>query len=217
MKKIYLFLIIMFVANSSTAQEQATTSEHYLFPEFQEGVVLMKSGRRNKASLNYHLVSHEMIFDKKGEKLALGWSDIVSIDTVFMGDRKFVLLNMNFVELLNNSTWTLYAEHKCKIRELGQPAGFGGRSETSAIRTHGGITANGYLYELELPNNYDISPYTHYWLKRKGKVKKFVNMKTLKKLYKRKKKQLESYINNYHIKYEEQEDLINLIQHMESI
>lgn len=216
MKKLYLVLTIILVANSFFAQEKSSTSAHYLFPEFKQGVVLMKSGKKNEALLNYNLVTQEMIFDQKGVKLAIGKDEVVFVDTVFLEGREFVLLDFKLVELLHNSTWQLYAEHNCKIRELGQSAGFGGTSETSAIRTHSSISAGGFLYELELPNNYKVDPYTHYWFNKNEKLKKIVNMKSLKKLYKSKRDLFNTFVDEHDVQYDNPKSIVELIEYLES-
>ena len=96
---------------------------HYIFPEFTQGVVLMKNGIRNEALLNYNSLTEQMIFEKKGKKLAIGMNELGFVDTVFVKDRKFIALNGVFVELLSQSKWDLYIEHECKMEEHGKSSG----------------------------------------------------------------------------------------------
>ena len=130
MKHIYIILIANVVFSSTYAQVKSVERPHYIFPEFTQGVVLLKSGVKNETSLNYNSLTEEMIFDKKGRKLAMAETDLALIDTVFIEDRKFIVLNGGFVELLYHSTCHLYAEHKGKLKEPGKPAGYGGTSKT---------------------------------------------------------------------------------------
>jgi hypothetical protein len=216
MKHIYFILIAILVFTSTNAQNKPEERPHYLFPEFTQGVVLMKSGVENETSLNYNSLTEEMIFDKKGRKLAMAETDLALTDTVFIKDRKFIVLNGGFVELLYHSTCHLYAEHKGKLKEPGKPAGYGGTSETSSISSHSSLRMGGLLYELKLPDGYKVKPYTVLWLEKKGALNKFVNMTQLKKLYKGKNDLFKTYVKKHGVKYRDQESIVQLIEYLES-
>ena len=216
MKHIYIILIANLVFSSSYAQDNSVERPHYLFPEFTQGVVLLKSGVKNETSLNYNSLTEEMIFDKKGRKLAMAETDLALIDTVFIEDRKFIVLNGGFVELLYHSTCHLYAEYKGKLKEPGKPAGYGGTSETSSISSQSSLRMGGLLYELELPAGYKVNPYTVLWLKKNGALNKLVNMKKLKKLYKGKNDLFKAYVKKHRVKYDNQESITQLIEYLES-
>jgi len=201
----------------TVAQEKVVKNSHYLFSEFTQGSVLMKTGISNKALLNYNRGTEEMLFEKNGTKLAIAKSDLVNIDTVFIGDKKLVVIDMKFVELLDQSSWQLYIEHRCKVRETGREAGFGTTSETSAIKSHSSISAVGGLYELDLPTRIKIEPYTQYWLGINGKVKKFVNLKALRKMYKSKSDLFKDYVKENDVQYDNLESVIQLIEYLEAI
>lgn len=216
MKRIYCILIANLIISSSYAQLKSVVKSHYLFPAFTQGVVIMKSGVKNEALLNYNTLTEEMVFKKADKKLAIPKSDIVFIDTVFIADRTFIVLDKQIVEILNDSKWHLYVVYKCKVQEKGQSSGFGGVSETAAINAHSSLITGGAFYELELPNNYKIEPYSFYWLKKNEELKKFVNMNTLKKLYKSKNTLFKTYVKNNNVKYGNQESIIQLIEYLES-
>lgn len=216
MKPIYCILIANLVFSSSYAQLKSVVRTHYIFPKFTQGVVLMKSGIKNEVSLNYNSVTEEMIFIKKGTKLAIAKTDLDYIDSVFVGKRKFIVLNKNFVELIHQSKWHLYIEHKCKLKEPGKSSGYGSTSETSAISSRSGVMLGGSFYELELPDGFKIEPYTYYWLKKNGELKRFANMTKLKKLYKGKKDLFKVYVKKHGVKYNNQESIIQLIKYLES-
>lgn len=216
MKNIYYILIANLIFSSSYAQQKSAVKTHYLFPEFTQGVVLMKSGVKNETSLNYNSVTEEMIFIKKGTKLAIAKTDLGYIDTVFIKKRKFIVLDKNFVELLNHSKWHLYVEYKCYLKKPGKSSGYGGKSETTAISSRSSVMLGGQFYGLELPNDYKIEPYSYYWLKKNGKLTRFANMTKLKKLYKGKKDLFKAYVKKHGVEYDNQESIIQLIEYLES-
>lgn len=202
---------------SSYAQPSFVENSHYLFPEFNQGVVLMKDGKRNNALLNYNALTEEMVFEKKGTKLAIGKNEIPLVDTVFISDRKFVTLDNKFVELIYHSKWELYIEHKCRLEEEGTPTGYGGTSQTSAARSISTLSMDGrVIYDLKLPDDYKTKPYDFYWLKKNAELHRFINLKELKKIFNDKKDLIKKYSKTHRLKYHDQECVIQLIGFLES-
>ena len=217
MKHFYCILISSLIFISSYAQSNYIETSHYLFPEFTQGVILMKAGTRNNAMLNYNSLTEEMIFENNGQKKAIGINEILLVDTVFIKDRKFVALNGKFVELVYHSKWDLYVEHKCKVEEQGKPAGYGGTSQTGAATSVSSLYTQGrVVYDLKLPDDYKTKPYSIYWLKKNGELYMFMNMRELKKLYEDKKELFKKYLKINRVKYQDQEGIIQLIGYMES-
>lgn len=205
------------IVSASYAQQNDMETSHYLFPEFTRGVILMKSGKRNDAVLNYNSLTEEMIFEKSGQKRAIGTNELLFVDTVFIEDRKFVVLNGKFVELAHHSTWDLFVEHKCKVEEAGKPAGYGGTSQTSAATSVSSLYSQGrVVYNLKLPDNYETKPYRVYWLKKNGEIYKFGSMRELKKLYKDRKDLYKKYLKTNRINYQDQERMIQFIEYLEA-
>ena len=217
MKHFYCILISSLIFISSYAQSNYIETSHYLFPEFTQGVILMKAGTRNNAMLNYNSLTEEMIFENNGQKKAIGINEILLVDTVFIKDRKFVALNGKFIELVYHSKWDLYVEHKCKVEEQGKPAGYGGTSQTGAATSVSSLYTQGrVVYDLKLPDDYKTKPYSIYWLKKNGELYMFMNMRELKKLYEDKKELFKKYLKINRVKYQDQEGIIQLIGYMES-
>ena len=177
----------------------------------------MKDGMVNTALLNYNSLTEEMIFDNNGQKRAIDINEILLVDTVFIKDRIFVVLNEKFVELLHHSKWDLYAEHKCKVEESGKPSGYGGSTQTGAATSVSSLYSQGrVLYDLKLPDEYKTKPYTIYWLKKNGELNRFINMRELKKSYPDKKELLKKYLKINSVKYQDQESITQLIEYLES-
>ena len=166
----------------------------------------------------------------KGNKFAIGNTALELIDTVFIGDRKFIALNNIFIEMLYHATCELFADHKCKLNYSGKPDGFRAASSTSAIpsnssyylgrnRERGNISElklpDGF-YELKLPDGYEAKPYTYYWLKKNGELNRFISMRQLMKLYDGKEDQFRDYVEKQDVKYNNQESIVQLIEYLET-
>ena len=216
MKRVFFFLIFNLSLSAAYSQSEVIEDYHYLFPEFTQGVVLMKSGTKNNALLNYNLLTEEMVFEDKGKKFSLGKEEQELVDTVFIKNRKFFKLNNTFIEFIYHSKFDLYAEHKCSVKQPGKPAGYGGTSETSAITSYSSYLSGGVVYELKLPNGYETKPYNYYWLKKNGGLNKFMNMRQLMKLYDDKEDLFKAYIKKNEVIFNNQESMVQLIKYLET-
>jgi hypothetical protein len=214
MKSFSLVLILCLSCSSLFSQDKVIELSQYVFPEFSQGVVLMKSGVKTPALLNYNSLSEEIIFENNGQKLALGNTD--QVDTVFIGIRKFVIMKNKFVELVHHSSFDLFVAHKCMVKTPGTPAGYGGTSQTSSSTSYSSLNSSGVNYNLKLPDGYQTSPYTEYWLKKNGEMKKFTTLRQLMKLYSNQKDICKEYVKQNKVKYENQESIIQLIRYLEN-
>jgi hypothetical protein len=215
MKKSILFLLFIVAISVTFAQRQAVEISHYIFPEFTRGTVLMKSGYVYQASLNYNALSEEMIFEDKGQKLAIGKEEREKVDTVYIQNRRFFVLNDRFVELVYRSVYELYADYKCDVKLPGKPAPYGGTSETTAVSTYSGVYSDGVLYELKLPDEFIIRPYTVYWLKKDGETKRVLSVTQLTRMFGNRRDLARDYINTHKVDYDDQESLVMLMKYMD--
>ncbi len=188
---------------------------HYLFSDFSDGVILMRSGIKNTLSLNLNTLTEQMVFDSKGQKMAIAKKEMFLIDTIYIQERKFVVLNEKFVEALHGSQWSLYKEYRSKLIEK-NPSGYGNSTETasSASMTH--MVGNGRLMELEIPDGYEIKSSSFYWLKKNDQLRKISKMKDLKKLYPQKEDLFKKYVKKNKVKYDNLDSLIQLVDYMEA-
>ena len=213
MKLFFCVLISVLLTLTSYTQVKVLEVTHYLFPEFSKGMVLMKTGVQNDADLNYNSLTEEMIFDNRGIKLAIDHLELV--DTVYIQGRKFVPLNNKFLELIHQSKYCLYAEHRSKLKDPGKPSGYGGTSQTAATTTFSSFSTGNRMYDLKLPEGYETRPYTIYWLTRDGNMLKFVSVRQLSKLFDDKSSLVKGYLKKHSVRYDNQESMVQLLKFLE--
>jgi len=216
MKFVYTILISNLMVFSLVAQSKAIELSHYIFPEFTQGVVLMKSGEKVKALLNYNSLTEEMVYIDNGTKLAIADKSLATIDTVFIRDKKFVLVKNKFFESIYHSRFDLYIEHKCFVNSPGKPAAYGGTSQTSSSTSYSSIFSEGVKLELKLPDGYEVQPYMCYWIKKNEAFKMFKNIRQLKNLYKTKKELFNAYVKEHDVEFNNQESIIRFVEYLES-
>ena len=217
MKIKYLTLFLLLSTTVFLKAQETLTLSHYLFPDFQPGVVLLKNGVRNNAKLNYNAASEEMVFDENGKTLAIGDAVLSQIDTVFVSDEQFIQINNKFVRILiDKPEIDLFVEHKCKIIPPGKPTAYGGTSQTSSASSYSSILSGGKVYDLKLPDDYKIMPYNVFWLNRNGKLQSFLNLGQLKKIYRDKKKLVDDYLKKNEVKLTNEKSVEEAITYLEN-
>jgi len=215
--KFLLFIPAFFLSITvSYAQAQVAEITHYLFPEFSKATVLLKNGKKKFSVLNYNALTEELVIERRGQKLVIAKEGLSDIDTVFIKDRKFILLNGKILELLYHSKWDLFIEYKYKIKDQGKSSGYGGVTKTGAIEAYTSITSHSDSYKLKLPDGYEVDRYSYYWLKTGGEFNRFISMGELKKIHKYKKDVFKAHVKKHGTKYNNQESIIQLIEYLES-
>ena len=205
-----LFLTYSFSEIHVSAQDKSeSVSPHYVLPDFVKGSVKMKNGKTIGVIMNYNKLSEEMIFEKDGQRLAM--DNLQTIDTVFLGSRKFVPYEKVFHEVLVNDHISLSIQHKCNLLPAGKPAGYGGTSETSATSSISVLVSSGMLYKLELPREYRVSDASQFWIIKDKLPVRIAGERQILKIFPEKSRELEEYIKQNKLNIRKQEDLIMLI------
>lgn len=217
-RNILLFSLIS-VSFLLKAQQQMKEINHYIFPEFTKGYVLLKNGTRNQALLNYNAATEEMIFDQNGQKLAFAQSTLTQLDTVFIQDRKFVLLdNKKFAEVIHQDGYSLLIQYKCRIIPPGKPAAYGGTSQTSSVTSYSSWSEGGNIYQLQLPDDFKVESSMVYWLDNDNGegLKSFSSMGQIKKFYSKRKELYNKYTKENKVDFKVMESVASLIHYMEA-
>jgi hypothetical protein len=216
MKHFYLILFLFLSISICYPQTGEKGITAYILPEFSQGKVLMKSGESYNASLNYDALTEEMVFVNKGNKLAIADEEVELVDTIYFSGREFVTLNHKFVEVLYHSSVALYAGYKCKLSNRGKPGAYGDTSQTSAITTASGFYSGTNRYDLSTSDRFQKKPYTWYWLMKKGKLNRFINLKQLANLYRDKAEKFNAYLKENDVNFDNQGDITKLISYLET-
>jgi hypothetical protein len=183
-----------------------SVSRHYVLPEFVNGSVLFKSGKTEEALLNYNTVTEEMIFEKGGKRLAM--TNLESIDTVYLGSRKFIPHEKIFYEVLIKDNISLYKKHKCNLLQSGSPSGYGGTSETSATNSISILVGSGSMYKLELPKEYHVKDASQFRISKDNLEFIIANQKQFLKIFPQISNELEQYIKQNKLDIRKQADLV---------
>jgi hypothetical protein len=208
----FALLIISDVFNNNCVQAQADTIpyvSHYVLPDFIVGSVLMKNGTTEYARLNYNMITEEMIFDKDGTDLAL--AELAAIDTVYLDSLVFVPHEKIFLEVLFIGKVVLYRQNKCNLLIAGNPAGYGGSTETGASRNVSNISGMGRAYKLKLPDDYHITDASQYLIEKDGKFQKATTISQIRKVFPEKSDEIKQLSHTKGFDVKRRSDMISLV------
>ena len=212
---IVTFSVLFILCHLSFSQTNTDNISHYILPEFVEGVVLMKSGNENQLSINYNAVTEEMVFVKRGHRMAIGKTESELIDTIYMAEKKFIKLDGQFVEiLLQSKSSDLYVQYKCELEYSEKPINYG-QSQGSARDNQSISYTTGLVSESRITYEYTPSHFLVYFLKQQDQIFEITSLKDLKKLYKEKQDRYKSYVKSNDVVFENTDHIVELIQYMD--
>jgi hypothetical protein len=202
----FVSLAFCFIDTQIQAQNDTT---YYIFPELVQGSVKMKDGRTEVAMMNYNKITEEMIFEKDGVKLAL--DSLQTIDTVYIESRVFVPHLKVFYELLVKGKVSLFVQNKCNLIDSGDPSGYGGKTETGAVRNLSSVTNSVHTYRFKLPNDYYVTDATFFCITINNKFYKANSVSQIMKVFPENSKSIKLFIRQNKLDLKNTNDLITLI------
>ena len=200
---------------ASAQSGSSDRKSQYLFPDFDTCQVKMKSGTINNVIANYNTITEKMVFMIDGTPHDM--TSTTFVDTVTIRGRQFVPVKEAFYEVLFDAPVALFVENKSDLVDPGQPSGYGGRSQTSAIDRVSMIKNGELFYNLELPDEYTIKPSPLYWIRKDFEMSSFLSKRQFLKIFPDQKDELEQFMKQNNLKTDDPEDVIRLVQYCNEI
>lgn len=214
-KAVVCSALILFVNIPVHAQSDTISSTknlpNFLFPDFEQAVVKLKSGQVNRASVNYNIVDQEMVFQQDNNYMVL--DDPQTVDTLFVGSRIFVPVKSFFYELVMTGPATLFIQHKSEAEPLGTPTAYGVRSQSASGVYHKQFYGPTGSINLKMPDGFKLTDMTEYWARKDGAMGSFTNRRQFLKIFKDKSKELGTFIDQNNINFKSINDLVKLFNY----
>jgi hypothetical protein len=150
-----------------------------------------------------------MIFDQAGRQMALDKTG--DIDTVYIGNSKFIPVGKVFYEVATGTPVALFIQYKTSILPPGNNTGFG-TSQTSAISNITDLKAAGTAYSLKLPDDYQLTSKTIYWLKRDDRYTSVKNIKDILNFFPNKSEPIRQYVKVNNPGFRNHDDIKKLVE-----
>ncbi len=229
MKKYVVLLGFMLLANFLYAQEreiiQASSGKdltekisnrmQYLFPEFTNGNVLYKAAAKGSGKMNYNMLLGEMQFlDVNDKVLALdNVSDVVLI--VIDGRKFYPFEKSEFTEeLVVTPKVQLRVRRKGNVASHSKQGAYGTTSSTEAITSYSSIGSGNRTYELTVADNVMVTVNNLYYLvSGQNKHVMIKNQKTFTKQFPGHKAQIEAFVKEHDLRFDNENDLKVLVEY----
>ncbi|NND05330.1 MAG: hypothetical protein HKN87_03030 [Saprospiraceae bacterium] len=216
--KLWLLVITMF-ANCVHAQVlryskgEPQTGKHYLFPEFQEGIIKLAAGQETTTLLNYNFITQEIIIDLGHTKAP--YPGLEHVSKVVINDILLMPIEGIIYELLQDGASSLLVHRRQAVSRDGTSSqtGYGQSAATSSATLPPSLHNKELLYGLTLPGDYHLKMINKYFLMQDGKIVAWTKLKRIEKIFPKVKEELSRYIKENKIKMDKEEDLIDLFRY----
>ena len=195
--------------------DKVPLNEIYRYPEFTMAEITMKSGAVARAKVNYNSIFSEMQFiDVTGDTLSI--ADEKNIREIAVGKDTFYFAE-TWVELTNNYNTMKIARHKLiemmnkeKIGAMGIP-GFG------AIETNSKSSMSQHLRDLVANEKLTYTERITYFIGDRFNHFSKANKKGLMKIYHSKEKEIEKYLQENKVDFNNEDDLKKLSAYLQTL
>ncbi len=187
----------------------------YLFPEFTDGNVYYTGQPRGAGKMNYNMLLGEMQFIDT-DRTVYSLSNVQDVIMVTIDNHKFYPFNdKEFVEeLLTTDKIQLQVRRKGKTIPRSKEGAYGIQTSTSSVTTYNSVNLNDQTHQLTVKENVMITVDNFYYLVSVNNKRILVkNQKTFTKLFPLNKAQIETYIKEHNIRFDDENDLKNLVEY----
>jgi hypothetical protein len=222
MKK-YLLIIMLIAAGYSVAftQNKITTNvrtgqdvnevlsdSRFLFPEFQNAIVVTKQGT-GKAMMNYNMLTGDMMFiDQNGDTLVL--LNPAEIYAIRFGKQEFIYSSKKYVEILATAgTVSLAISRRIKPVIEKQYGAYGMATNTASIDNVNALTDNANSVRLTINKEITYTVVQVFYLQ-SGKSLKQATEKNFQKAFEKNKEVINTFIKEHGLDLKKEEDIIRL-------
>jgi hypothetical protein len=212
----YIFIVVWWLAVSPLNAQQMNQPRqltHYVLDSFYRGKVQVKTGVVSAQTLNYNILTNEMIFEEGGRMMAIGNPE--NVDTVFIKGRKFIPAEGKFYEVLSNNKLPLLLEFTSTVDEPSASAGYGNASGATNVTSISTLVKSGDVYALKLPDDFKVIPGFIFRILKNGKYLKAGNEKQLIVIFPDKKDRIKELVKKNNTNFSERSDLIKLVEEIQ--
>lgn len=199
---------------TTTAHAQITThadslrAAGYLFPDFVEGSVLMKTGSTEKVQLNYNTNNQQIGFMKDGQYMEL--TGLETIDTVYINEKKFVPYHEKFYMVISTSTgMPLLALIYNKAVPQTSSVEHTGLDKRNSGSVSNNVT-NAYT-NRNYRSSFELTYKKEFYLKNGMVIYKANNQRQIIDIYPEKKDKIRDFVKENKTNFDQEKDVVTLL------
>ncbi len=214
----YFLLIACLLPSILKTEAQTGKMENLpnlVMPKFKEGKVILKTGASYNAVMNYEMLDQQMLVVNNGKYFLV--RDKHLVDTIIIGDRIFVPVEVGYNEVLASGKVSLFMEHKCILESKGGIVPFDTRSASGGMAGKTISYGQGGVLEQRIPSNYDVVVTSEIWVRKDGVMNRFSNKKQFLKLFEEWESELNQFIKQNDTDFQNLEDISKLVEYINDL
>lgn len=214
----YFLLTACFLTSIVKTEAQTGKMENLpnlVLPKFTEGTVILKTGASYKAVMNYEMLDQQMLVVNNGKYFLV--RDKHLLDTVVIGDRKFVPMEIGYNEVLASGKVALFMEHKCILESTGGLVPFDTRSASGGMAGRTISYGPGGVLEQRIPSNYNVVVTSEIWVRKSDVMNRISNKKQFLKLFEKRESELNQFIKQNDTDFQNLEDISMLVRYINEL
>ena len=212
-----LTLILLMCGAFCVASSSQNRDLGFLFDIYKDGTIHFKGNTHSPEKINYNLIDNKLYFvDKKDGQIKIV-SDISRILYIKVEDRSFLFYKDGLKEVVS-TTPLIYVQYNVKSQKKASKVGYGGTSQLSSTTNYAVLRDGGAESVLKEDEREITDHYNYYWIEKDNKKKRFANFKDFVKIYpKQKASDIEKYIQQNNIEFEDIEAIVELCKYAEGL
>ena len=177
----------------------------YLYPQFADGQVFMKTGAVNEARLNYNLLLGEIEFLQGTDTLVIARKKDVYLVTV---DRDTFLYKNSYLKQIHSGALKVYLRDKIELKDIVKKGAMGSSNRTTSVGSYSSLPLDGKLYELVPADDMEFQRTVEFFiLTSSGELVEF-RKKNVLTLYPAMEDEIQKYLKSNKVNFESQEDIV---------
>ncbi|HCO67779.1 MAG TPA: hypothetical protein DIT04_08520 [Dysgonomonas sp.] len=184
----------------------------YLLDKFQPGTATLRTGVKSQGVFNYELISKKMHFLQNNDTLELLYPE--SIRDITIGDRVFEYVNgKEFYEKVKYDNINLYIRFHASVLSKGKSAGYGSRSQTSAIDNVSIIPSGNTYIQLKDDEIFEVKRDYTFYIPVNGKLKRFTSLSSFSKIFKGYEEKIKNELEGKNLNFDNPEDVKKAVEY----
>lgn len=202
---LFFALSILFCSRSN-----AQTKRIMLFDDYEAGIVLMNNKSKIPSKLNYDTANKKMMYMQDNQEMIL--INANQVDTVFIAERKFIPIQLFFLEVVETQHGTVFINWSLKEKYKGNKGAYGQITQNKVETINTSFWTNGE-YKNQPSSVLERENSNEYWFYINDKPIKCRNEKDLIKHFRNHKEEISIFIKKNKISFKNTPDAIKLVDY----
>lgn len=209
MKKNIIFLLLG-LAIMSGYKLNAQSKRILLLDEYTDGIVLMKNKSKISSKLNYDTANKKMMYMQNNQEMILVNPN--QVDTVYIEDRKFIPVQLFFLEVIDAKNGTVLINWSLKQKYKGNKGAYGQITQNKVETINTSHWTNDE-YKEQSTSVWERENSNEYWFNINDKAIKCKSTKDIIKQFPNHKEDINSFIKENKINFKNASDAIKLVDY----